>query len=542
MLRGSTTFHRVAANNKDNDHRVMLGFHFSKTSNKVSKNLCYFSTLTQWSLRPTLNVLITQENIDSKEEQINAVRIHMIFACVLLTLFYTMMDDATRSTCEAILPVGISLQEGEPPPAPDTFEEGYRLPHHYEKPLQTLHRHSLDDHLMFYEIPHIYTWNDVPTSASVTALAHAYEKPFVADEAIQLMKCSRSQAWPRVEYVVDKKPLSEWCLSRGALMVADGKTIAVVHPHSTHNASQETVKKLLVAAVIKGYDGTRDDVELHSFARELSAKEITCQWTRKGLLSSHMGTEAHYQAELMFNGLPFRHWEAESRVLIDFAQNHLVPKGIVTHATEKEIVCVDADVAGSIDAIVYDPVAHLYHIVDHKRTDKLKKDLRGYGKMKAPLTHLDDCKGAAYALQLSLYQYILERDYGLSIGERVLLSLHPDQPFTTSVPYLKAEVEYIMQTRFALVRARRKVAEEDLRFRCSLTGAPAVDAVFLYESGNVAMEKAAVIKSRPFTPAHELRTEFEARVKEVLEVVEIVRGDCVSWRKRMSENGIPPFS
>jgi hypothetical protein len=110
------------------------------------------------------------------------------------------------------------------------------------------------------------------------------------------------------------------------------------------------------------------------------------------------------------------------------------------------------------------------------------------------------------------------------------------------VPYLKAEVEYIMQTRFALVRARRKVAEEDLRFRCSLTGAPAVDAVFLYESGNVAMEKAAVIKSRPFTPAHELRTEFEARVKEVLEVVEIVRGDCVSWRKRMSENGIPPFS
>jgi len=47
--------------------------------------------------------------------------------------------------------------------------------------------------------------------------------------------------------------------------------------------------------------------------------------------------------------------------------------------------------------------------------------------MRAPFAHLDDCKGAAYALQTSLYQYILERDYGMTIGERVLLSLHPDR-------------------------------------------------------------------------------------------------------------------
>lgn len=453
------------------------------------------------------------------------------------------MDTTTRHICESILPPGVTLQEGEPPPAPTSFEEDYVLPAHYEKPLQTINSHPLDSNLSFYEIPHVYTWNDVPTSASVTALAHGFEKPFIADEAIQLMKSSRSQAWPRLEYVVDPTPLSAWSPSRGALMVCGGKTIAVVHPHSTNDPSHSTVKKLLAASIIKGQDAdvNDEDVELFSYTRELSSHEITRKWSRKGMLTSHMGTEAHYQAELMFNGLPFRFWEPESKVLIDFVRDFIIPKGIVSYATEKEIVCVDADVAGSIDAIVYDPKAKLYHIIDHKRTDKLQKDLRGYGKMNPPFAHLDDCKGAGYGLQLSLYQYILERDYGFNIGDRILLSLHPDQPFATSVPYLKAEVEYIMNNRFALVEARKKVAN-DVRFKCSLTGAPAVDAVVLTENNNIAMEKAAIIASQPYSPAHELRLEFEQRVKDVIVGVEIDKVDCIAWRKRMPEKGIVPFS
>ena len=31
----------------------MLGFHFSKTPAKTTKNLCYFSTLTNWSAGPS---------------------------------------------------------------------------------------------------------------------------------------------------------------------------------------------------------------------------------------------------------------------------------------------------------------------------------------------------------------------------------------------------------------------------------------------------------------------------------------------------------
>ena len=179
------------------------------------------------------------------------------------------------------------------------------LPHHYEKPLQILHSHPLDTNLKFYEIPHVYTWRDVPTSASVTALAHEFENPSFPMKLIRLMKSSRSQAWPRLEYVVDPAPLSAWDPSRGALMVCGGKTVAVVHPYSTDNTTQATVRKLLAASVIKGQDAAVDDedVELFSYTRELSESEIRDKWSRKGMLTSHMGTEAHYQAELMFNGL-----------------------------------------------------------------------------------------------------------------------------------------------------------------------------------------------------------------------------------------------
>ena len=81
---------------------------------------------------------------------------------------------------DAVLPPGVVREAGAPPPPPVDYGDGYVLPVHSEKPLQRLHTHPLDARLRFYEKPHVYTVDGVPTSISVTALAHAYEKPFVA--------------------------------------------------------------------------------------------------------------------------------------------------------------------------------------------------------------------------------------------------------------------------------------------------------------------------------------------------------------------------
>lgn len=452
-----------------------------------------------------------------------------------------------NASLDAVLPEGVLRAEGPPPRPPDTFEEGYVLPEHSVKPLQTLNRHPLDDDLVFYEVPHVYTVGGVPTSESVTGLAHGYEKPFVATEAIACMKTSRSQAWPRHEYVRDAQPYNggaTWSPARGVLMVCGGKTVSVVHPHSlSAEATPQSALQLLEASKLRAGAVEDEAAELYSYERELSEEEIAAGWSRKGMLASHAGTEGHWLCECFLNGIPVRWWEPEMTVLFDFVRTHLLPRGIVAWNTEKEIVCREADVAGSIDLIVYEPSTGMHHIIDFKRSDKLAAQMRGYGKMTDEFSHLDDCKGAAYAIQTGIYQWILEREYGMNIGDRILLSIHPDRPFATSVPYLREEIDFLMRKRLAVVAARRAARDDNPdAFTCALTGAPVVQAVRLDDDGRFAMEKAAQVHGLRYTVAADLRAAFETAVRARVAPVAINRANCVTWKRRMPAEGLVPFA
>ena len=446
---------------------------------------------------------------------------------------------------DAVLPEGVARAQGPPTAPPVDYEDGFVLPAHTDKPLKALHPHPLDARLYFFEEPHVYTFDGVPTSASVTALAHEYEKPFCAADAVAGMKTARSQAWPRAEYVEDLRPLDDaYAAARGVLLVRGGKTVATLPPYALEvGTTTASALAVLRASAVRGAGGDVDDDELFTYTRGLEADEIDALWKRKGRIASHRGTDAHWLAECFFNGLPVRWWEEEMRLVVEFARTSMIPHGLLAHSTEKEIVCADADLAGSIDLLAVDPATGVIHIIDHKRSDKLRATMRGYSKMAPPFSHLDDCKGAAYALQTSIYQYVLERDYGMVVGDRVLLSLHPDAPFATSVPYLKDEVSYLMERRMAVVRARRAVADaEPERFRCALTGAPATDAVRL-DDGRIAMEKAAQVADPPvhFAPDKVLRAAFEAAVAEHATLPSPPTA-LLSWRRRMPEGGVVPFA
>ena len=444
-----------------------------------------------------------------------------------------------------VLPPGVMVQFGPAEREPVDYDDGFVLPAHTVKPLQTLHTHPNDAHLVFYEEPHVYTYRGVPTSSSVTGVAHQFEEPFVATAAIDAMKGSRSQAWPRLEYVLDATTqLHEWTPRVGLLATVGGKTVATLPPHTMDDAATlEDARAVLDAAVRTARTPIAEPPDIWAYERALSDEEITAKWRVNGTRASHLGTDRHYLAECLLNGLPHRWWEPDMQVLYAFCREHLVPRGIVAYNTEKEIVCEDADLAGSIDLILWDERRGVHHILDHKRTPKLIPQLRGYSRMRAPFTHLDDCKGAGYALQTSIYQYILERDYGMTIGDRVLLSLHADAPAHTSVPYLKAEVEYIMETRFALVRARRAARDADpTRFACARTGAPLVDAVRLAD-GTLVMEKIALVHGLDYEIDRDARAAFETAVEARREPVSPFDASArTSWKRQMPAGGIqPPF-
>ena len=120
----------------------------------------------------------------------------------------------------------------------------------------------------------------------------------------------------------------------------------------------------------------------------------------------------------------------------------------------------------------------------------------------------------------------------MTIGDRILLSLHHEAPFATSVPYLKAEVEYIMETRIAEVDARRATG-----MVCEVTGAPLVDAVRLDGDGRVVMERQAILMNVPYTVDYAARARFDSKV---MRRPVSMSSNVTAWRDLMPAEGIVP--
>ena len=125
----------------------------------------------------------------------------------------------------------------------------------------------------------------------------------------------------------------------------------------------------------------------------------------------------------------------------------------------------------------------------------------------------------------------------LRIGERILLSLHNEAPFSTAVPYMRAEVEYIMAHRIAEVKARRETG-----ITCAVTGAPLVDAVRLTDDGRVVMEKQAILMGVPYEVDVTAREQFAAAVARCRGARVRLGDGAIPWRECMPEGGIAPFA
>ena len=63
------------------------------------------------------------------------------------------------------------------------------------------------------------------------------------------------------------------------------------------------------------------------------------------------------------------------------------------------------------------------------------------------MSHLPDCDGSKYSLQLNLYRYILSKYYGIDVGQMILASFHPNirSYFKTEIPPMEREVSAIVK-------------------------------------------------------------------------------------------------
>ena len=112
--------------------------------------------------------------------------------------------------------------------------------------------------------------------------------------------------------------------------------------------------------------------------------------------------------------------------------------------------------AGSID-FVAQAADGTFLIIDWKRSKNLQsKFSNDFQRMKSPLSHLDDCAGNHYSLQLNVYKYLLEKYYSVSVSRMLIVCAHPDSglsPFAHEVRTMGEELQELMSWQCARAAA-----------------------------------------------------------------------------------------
>ncbi len=182
------------------------------------------------------------------------------------------------------------------------------------------------------------------------------------------------------------------------------------------------------------------------------AEELLAEWATKGRIARDLGTLMHDRIERYYLGEAIGP-EADddptfSRFLRFAAEHRLRP-----FRTEWRIYMEEHDLAGTLDFLGTDADGN-YEIWDWKRSSKLIDcngrviDSNPWGKhAHAPVGHLPDTTFHHYALQVSVYRYILSHKYGVTPAHAHLGVFHPDHStyHVVDVPYLEREVEAILQ-------------------------------------------------------------------------------------------------
>ena len=104
-------------------------------------------------------------------------------------------------------------------------------------------------------------------------------------------------------------------------------------------------------------------------------------------------------------------------------------------------------ISGTIDLLLFDKKNNQYIIMDWKTSKKI--DTKSYKNKRGILpasSNIADTKFNHYALQLSLYRYLLEEYYNIEITQHLILHLKDEKCEGLHVPYMKNNIIKMIQT------------------------------------------------------------------------------------------------
>lgn len=159
----------------------------------------------------------------------------------------------------------------------------------------------------------------------------------------------------------------------------------------------------------------------------ISPDELIEQWRIKGETAANKGSLLHEQIEKHFqNGESFS--TQEFQMFLDFMDQH--GNHINPFRTEWRVFDENYMIAGTADLLSKN-IDGSFDLYDWKRSKKVvysdgQLQLTNYNYGFGPLSNLSDNTYNKYVVQQNLYQYILEKHYGIKISNRYLVVIHPN--------------------------------------------------------------------------------------------------------------------
>ncbi|CAE7311176.1 unnamed protein product, partial [Symbiodinium necroappetens] len=295
--------------------------------------------------------------------------------------------------------------------------------------LKLSHAHPRDFRIRFQASDHTYYIDGVQTKGSVTGMIHAFSQPFDADAVITKMMSGRN--WPRAGYLKGEVSLT-W-MSRLSVYCPE-----ILHLYAGSPRDDVRISKAL--REIASYHDIEDELAQLTLPRDA----IKTMWNIAGREAAHQGTHMHYLFEALLNGHSVPAVSPEVRMLQAFLHN--AAANSKAWRTEWTIFGDVERIAGSIDFCMQLPDGSMM-LVDWKRTSGLPGKYHSYQAMRSPISHIADCAGMHYRLQLNVYRHLLEKYYNLRVSRMMVVCCHPEhypKAFVDDVPRLEKETEDLL--------------------------------------------------------------------------------------------------
>ena len=175
-------------------------------------------------------------------------------------------------------------------------------------------------------------------------------------------------------------------------------------------------------------------------------QQLLDEWDRKGKESSEAGTKLHRRIDDYYHHKKVQTDDKDYTLFKQFADAYKLNP----YRNEWAIYDEDSGIVGVVDMLDYSNGEYILY--DWKRSEKVieggqpvtKNKFDEYGLK--PIENVPNTDYWHYALQLSFYRYILEKNYGIKVKESRLVVLHPslNLPVVLTTPYMIDEVNKII--------------------------------------------------------------------------------------------------